>query len=504
MGWENTYQRLCDYLVDNAVLASTNALLGWDELTYMPPKGASGRAKQMSVLARMTHERFIAPDVGKQLDELAASDLDADAHANVREWRRLYQREVKVPSTLVEEMTRTAVMSRQAWGEAKNNSHFDTFKPWLQKTIDLRRQLASCLCGRKPETVEELYDSLLDEYEPCETTQRLRQMFAQLRPRLVQLIQKVQASARKPHIEILHRHYPIDRQKAFAEATAKEMGFDDSAGRLDTTLHPFCTTISPGDVRITTRYDERDFGNCFFSVIHETGHALYEQGLPPAKWGMPLGEAVSLGVHESQSRLWENLVGRSEAFWTRMFPKAQQAFPEALKDVKLEEFVFAINAIRPSLIRTEADETTYNLHIILRFELEQLLLSGDLPVDELPATWNLRMLEYLGVEVPDDAHGCLQDVHWSQGGFGYFPTYSLGNLNASALLASARSSIPDLDCSIEHGDFSAMLAWLRQHVHQHGKRYPARELMRRATGDEVSIDPLIAHLAAKVERYYVR
>ena len=478
--------------------------MGWDELTYMPPKGASGRAKQMSLLARMTHERFTAPDVGKQLDELASSPLDEDAQVNVREWRRVYQREVKVPAALVEEISRTAVMSRQAWGEAKNNSQFATFKPWLQKTIDLRRQLAACLCGRKPETVEELYDALLDEYEPYETTQRLRQMFAELRPQLVLLIQKVQASARQPRLEILHRRYPIDRQKAFAESVAREMGFDAAAGRLDTTIHPFCTTISPGDVRITTRYDEHDFGNCFFSVIHETGHALYEQGLPLARWGTPLGEAVSLGVHESQSRLWENLVGRSEAFWSRMFPEAQKMFPEALSDVKLADFVFAIGAIRPSLIRTEADETTYNLHIILRFELEQLLLWGDLPVDELPNAWNVKIREYLGIEVPDDARGCLQDVHWSQGGFGYFPTYSLGNLNASALFAAAQSSIPDLDQSITRGDFSALLAWLRQNVHQHGKRYPARELMRLATGSEISIEPLIKHLAAKVDRYYVR
>lgn len=502
MGWQNTYQRLSEYLVDTAVLASTGALLGWDELTYMPPKGASGRAKQTSLLAGMTHERFISPEVGKQLDELAASKLDEDAEANVREWRRVYQRAVKVPSALIEEISRTAVMSRQAWGEAKNSSQFATFKPWLQKTIELQRQVAACLCGRKPETTEALYDALLDEYEPYETTQRLRQMFAQLRPQLVKLIQQVQASPRKPNFEILHRRYPIDRQKAFAEAAAREMGFDESSGRLDTTIHPFCTTIAPGDVRITTRYDEHDFGNCFFSVIHETGHALYEQGLPQSAWGTPLGEAVSLGVHESQSRLWENLVARSEHFWKRMFPKAQEMFPEALGGVKLDDFLFAINAIRPSLIRTEADETTYNLHIILRFELEQSLLWGDLPVDELPTVWNERMREYLGVEVPDDAHGCLQDVHWSQGGFGYFPTYTLGNLNGAALFAAAGNSIADLKGTIERGDFAPLLGWLRQHVHQHGRRYPASELIRKATGHELSIDPLVQHLSANVDRFY--
>jgi len=327
-------------------------------------------------------------------------------------------------------------------------------------------------------------------------------MFAQLRPRLVQLMEKVRTSGRRAPVEILHRTYAVDKQKAFAEMAAKAIGFDFSAGRLDTTVHPFCTTIAPGDVRITTRYDERDFGNCFFSVIHETGHALYEQGLKAEHFGTPLGNSVSLGIHESQSRLWENLVARSEPFWRWAYPRAQEMFPDALRDVPLEQFLFAVNSIQPSLIRTEADEATYNLHIILRFELELLLLWGDLPTSELPATWNLRMREYIGIEVPDDTQGCLQDVHWSQGGFGYFPTYTLGNVNAAALFQAARKQISDLDEAIAQGEFAPLLSWLRSNVHEHGQRYCARDLMMKATGEEPSIEPLMEHLSSKLNRFY--
>ena len=271
------------------------------------------------------------------------------------------------------------------------------------------------------------------------------------------LIARVRESGKKPPVEILHRSYPVDRQRELALAAAKQIGFDFAAGRLDTTLHPFCSGITPGDVRITTRYDEHDFGNCFFSVIHETGHAVYEQGLPAEHWGTPLGDAASLGVHESQSRLWENLVCRGEAFWRFFYPQAQAAFPQSLGDVSADTFLFAINAIQPSLIRTESDEATYNLHIILRFELEQQLLWGDLSVDALPEAWNRGMNSTLGITVPDDRRGCLQDVHWSQGAFGYFPTYTLGNLNAAALFARARADLGDLDGQIARGEFAPLL-----------------------------------------------
>jgi carboxypeptidase Taq len=316
------------------------------------------------------------------------------------------------------------------------------------------------------------------------------------------LVQKVAGSTRQAPSHLLRGHFPVEAQKTLSQNAARLFGFDFEAGRLDTTLHPFCTGITPGDTRITTRYDERDFGNCFFSVLHETGHALYDQGLPAEQWGTPLGEAVSLGIHESQSRLWENLVGRGEPFWRFYLSQAKAAFPAALGDVPTDDFLFAVNEIRPSLIRTEADEATYNLHVLIRFELEQLLLSGQLPVEQLPETWNRMMRDYLGVEVPDDRRGCLQDVHWSEGMFGYFPTYTLGNLNAAAFFVQARKDLGDLDGHLAKGDFAPLLDWLRKNVHQQGMRYTASELLERITGEPLSIEPLLTHLGQKVDRFY--
>lgn len=499
-----TYETLCQYLTESAILASSAALLGWDELTYMPPQAADGRARQMSLIARMCHERLIAPHVGEELHALAAQPLPPGQAANVRQWKRNHARAVNVPPALVEEMTSTAVHARQAWSQARAANHYALFQPHLAKTIDLQRQYAACILGHASASTDELYDALLDAYEPYETTAHLRTLFSQLRPRLSALIAQVAGSNRNAPVEILHRHYPIDKQRELSVHAARLIGFDTGAGRLDTTVHPFCSGIGPGDTRITTRFDEGDFGNCFFSVLHETGHALYEQGLPAGHWGTPLGEAVSLGVHESQSRLWENLVGRSESFWRFFYPQAQSAFPQALGQTHPEDFLFAINAIGPSLIRTESDEATYNLHILLRFELELELLSGELPVADLPQVWNQRVKQYLNIEVPIDREGCLQDVHWSQGGFGYFPTYTLGNLNAAALFAKASEDLVDLDGQIARGDFAPLLAWLRDKVHRHGQYYPAGELIRQATGHELSIEPLLKHLQANVSRYYDR
>lgn len=501
----DTYRDLSTWLVETTVLGSAGALLGWDELTYMPPKAAVGRAKQMSLLSRMCHERFTEKKVGEQLGELLGQRLEEGEAASVREWKRMYDRAVKVPASLVEEIAREGVIARQAWGEAKGMSEYAIFKPHLAKTIELQRQVAKCICEHEPRSADEQYDALLDAYEPYETSANLRGIFGRLREQLVPLIAKVRESGKQAPVEILKRAYPVEKQRALSMEAAKRFGFDFDAGRLDTTLHPFCSGISPGDVRITTRYDGNDFGNCFFSVVHETGHALYEQGLPEEHWGTPLGEAASLGVHESQSRLWENLVGRSEAFWRFFYPQTQEVFAESLGNVKADEFLWAINAIRPSLIRTESDEATYNLHIILRFELEQKLLWGDLPVDALPETWNKGMKQMLGVDVPDDRRGCLQDVHWSQGAFGYFPTYTLGNLNAAALFAKAKAELggaEGLEEQIARGEFGPLLQWLREKIHRHGRRYPAKELMRQATGQELSIEPLVAHLKKKVERFW--
>jgi carboxypeptidase Taq len=325
---------------------------------------------------------------------------------------------------------------------------------------------------------------------------------ADLRKALVPLAAKIQQSRRRPNTEVLHRHFPSDVQDRFAREAATTIGFDFARGRLDVTPHPFCTTLGPHDCRITTRYDEHFFNPAFFGVLHEAGHGIYEQGLPPEHFGTPLGEAISLGIHESQSRLWENLVARSRAFWTHFYPKVQQQFPNALTDVSLDAFYFAVNDVRPSLIRIEADEATYNLHILIRFELERAMLDDDLQPADLPAAWNEKYQEYLGITPPNDRNGVLQDVHWSAGLVGYFPTYALGNLYASQFFAQADAELGGLDAAFAAGDFRPLRNWLREKIHCHGQRWSAAELVQRVTGHPLSEKHLIAHLEAKMLPLY--
>jgi carboxypeptidase Taq len=306
------------------------------------------------------------------------------------------------------------------------------------------------------------------------------------------------SSGRKAPIEILHRRYPADAQEKLSRQAAAAIGFDFSAGRLDVTVHPFCSGFGPGDTRITTRYDENNFGDAFFGVLHETGHGLYEQGLPAEHFG----DSISLGIHESQSRLWENFVGRGRPFWRHFLPKARAAFGAALDAVTDDQWIFAVNSVQPSFIRTESDETTYNLHTLLRFELETAMLDGRLSVNDIPAAWNEKMRKYLGITPPDDARGCLQDVHWSGGGIGYFPTYTLGNLYAAQFFAQAHADLGDLDAQLARGEFAPLLTWLRQNIHRHGKRYRAADLVQRVTGRPLSSAPLLAHLQRKAAELY--
>ncbi|MBA2670076.1 MAG: carboxypeptidase M32, partial [Gemmatimonadetes bacterium] len=342
----------------------------------------------------------------------------------------------------------------------------------------------------------------LEEYEPGETAESIRTLFSNLRGPLVDLVKRVQESGRRTPSEILERHYPAAGQEQLAREAAAAVGFDFSAGRLDRSVHPFCTGLGPGDTRLTTRYDERFFSDAFFGTLHETGHGLYDQGLPSEHFGAPLGDAVSPGIHESQSRLWENLVGRSRSFWTWFMPRLRATFPQALEGVTDDQWVAAINTVQPSLIRLESDEVTYNLHILLRFEIEEALLRGELSPKDLPEAWNGKMKEYLGVVPPDNAQGCLQDIHWSGGGIGYFPTYTLGNLYGAQLFEAARRDLGDLDDQIGRGDFAPLLAWLREKVHRHGKRYSPRDLVRRATGEEPTSEPLMRHLGRKTAEAY--
>ena len=496
---DTAHARLAAELKDIALLGSIGAVLGWDERTQLPPKATDHRAAQATLLAGMVHDRFTSAKVGDLIAAAEQSDGDAngDAAAVVRETRRDYDRATKLPARLVEEQTRTAVLAQAAWAEARTRSDFAAFAPWLRKTLDLKRQEIAAV-GFK----DHPYDALLDEYEPGMTTAQVVAMFDGLRGPLVELIGRIGDAPRQASTDVLHRHYPAAGQERLARAAAAAVGFDFAAGRLDVSVHPFCTDLGPGDVRMTTRYDEAYFGDAFFGVLHETGHGLYEQGLPHESFGTPLGQAVSLGVHESQSRMWENFVGRSRPFWSHFLPQARAEFPTALAGVSDDEWHRAINATRPSLIRTESDETTYNLHVLLRFELERALVTDELSVADLPAAWDERMRQYFGLTPPDAARGVLQDIHWSGGAFGYFPTYTLGNLYAAQLFDAAKAALGDLDAMFARGEFAPLLGWLREHVHRHGRRYPAAELVERATGKVPSAEPLLRHLRARAAEVY--
>jgi carboxypeptidase Taq len=497
---DQAYSELIRRVKEGALLGSCAGILGWDERTYMPHQGSSHRAEQMALMARLVHEMMTAPEIGELLGEVERSSLARDKEsipaANIREIRRSYNRAVKLPKELVEELARVTTRAQQVWQEARQADDFVRFHPWLQKIVDLKRQEAQAI-GYS--TVP--YDALLDEYEPGATTAEITQVFAALRNELVPLVGAILASGRTPKRDILEREYPVEQQKAFGQAAAAAIGFNFESGRLDVTTHPFCSGIGPGDCRITTRFNPRRFNEAFFGILHEAGHGIYEQGLDPEYFGTPAGSVASLGIHESQSRLWENQVGRGRPFWDHFLPMAQQAFP-SLRDVKLDDFVFAVNDVRPSFIRVEADEATYNMHIILRFELEQALIAGDLQPADVPAAWNERFKKSFQLTPPNNAQGCLQDIHWSMGGLGYFPTYTLGNLYAAQFKEQARQDLGDLDGDFRRGEFGRLKGWLNEKVHRPGQRFPAGELCNRVTGKSLSHKPLIAYLRGKYEPLY--
>ena len=461
---------LTELLRSTAVLRSCASVLGWDEQTFLPPQGAEHRARQSSMLAGMIHERATAPRIGEILDALESQPVephDLDRVALLRETRRTYDRMVKLPRRLVEELSHTTTLSQQAWVESKKRKEFAHFRPWLEKVIALKREEADAVSG--PGTVR--YNALLDDYEPGSTITQVQTLFAPLRTKLVAFAAAIRDSGRRPETEILEREYPIEQQREFSGRAATAIGFDFSAGRLDEAAHPFCSGLGPGDCRLTTRYNAHHFPGAFFGTLHEAGHGIYEQGLPREKFGTPLGEAASLGIHESQSRMWENFVGRSRPFWEHFYPQAQATFPQALSDVSLDRFHFAINDVRPSFIRVEADEVTYNLHIMLRFELEQALISGDLAPADLPGAWNQTFQQFFGLTPSDDSLGCLQDVHWSAGLIGYFPTYALGNMCAAQFFQKAEQEVGNLSGLFAQGDFQPLKTWLNQKIHVHGQRY---------------------------------
>ena len=498
---QEAYDALIRRVKAVSLLGSCGAVLHWDHQTYMPSKGGAHRAEQLALLAGLCHEQFTAPEIGDLLSlaETGERPWEAGSAAavNLREIRRAYDRATRIPAALVQELARTATLAQDVWVEARKASDFGRFRPWLEKLVGLKREEAQAV-GRGGG----LYDALLDEYEPGETAARLTLVFAELRTALVDLVGRIAGSGRRPDGTILRRLYPIAAQEAFGKSVVAAFGFDFQAGRLDVTTHPFCSGIGPGDTRLTTRYDLHDFGDAFFSILHEAGHGLYDQGLDAGHYGTPMGEAASLGIHESQSRLWENFVGRSRAFWEYWLPRARQAFPEALAGVDLDGLVFAVNEVRSSFIRVDADEATYNLHIVLRFELEQALIVGDLAAADLPVAWNERMVRYLGCAPPDDAQGCLQDIHWSGGSFGYFPTYTLGNLYAAQFFAKAQAELGDLGEQFRRGEFLPLREWLREKIHRPGQRSRAAELVAAVTGEPLNPAYLLRHLREKLGALY--
>lgn len=498
---EDLYRQLCQHARETALLASLEELAGWDERTYLPTAASAFRADQMTLLAGLVHRRRTDPQLGEWLEQLADSTLATDPHSDtgttIRQLRRDYQKRTRLPAALVEQLAHATAMGQHVWVQARQADDFSVFQPHLETIVRLKRDEADALGYTACR-----YDALLDDYEPGATTEAVSRVLSALRRDLVPLVAEAAESRRQPDVSVLCRDYPVATQAEFATAAAGKIGFDFTRGRLDITHHPFCATLGPSDCRITTRYDANFFPGAFFGVLHEAGHGLYEQGLRDDLYGLPPGSATSLGIHESQSRLWENQVGRSGEFWRYFFPLAQQAFPAALGDVAVEPFHAALNRVSRSLIRVEADEATYNLHIVIRFELEQALLDGDLSVRDLPGAWRDRYTADLGVTSASDAKGVLQDIHWSAGLFGYFPTYSLGNLYAAQFFEQANQVLPDLRAQIAHGQFGELRSWLRQSIHQHGQCYSASELVERVTGEELSPRAFLQYLRHKLAPLY--
>jgi carboxypeptidase Taq len=501
MTWNHAYAELIARAREDGLLASCANILEWDQETYMPTGAVSGRSDQLAFLAGQLHGRATDPRVGELLAAVEGSPLTTDpvspTAVNVREIRRAYDRETRVPRALAEALARTTALAQQEWAAARAANDFARFRPWLEQIITLKREEAACVGF-----VESPYDALLDEYEPGARASAVRVLYDAIRAELVPLIDAITGAARQPATAILYRDYPLDRQRQLVDRLAGAVGFDFARGRLDRSVHPFCARVGASDVRLTTRYDSRKVEEGLFGVLHEVGHGLYDQGLDPEAYGTPMGEPVSLGVHESQSRLWENRVGRGRAFWQFAYPIAREIFPDALGDTTVDAVHFAVNHVARTLIRTQADEVTYNLHTLVRFELEVAMITGDLAPADVPGAWNERYHRYLGVTPTSDAEGCLQDTHWSAGLIGYFPTYTLGDVYSAQFMEAAERDLGPLDTQIARGNFGPLLGWLRTHVHSHGQRYTAAQLVQQATGSLPDHRPLMSWLRNKYTELY--
>jgi carboxypeptidase Taq len=484
------FQSLVNEIQD---LNAIQSLLGWDLETYMPGKGAPMRAKQMATLAKLSHNLMTHSDMDEHLRHLRqpgiTEKLDTMSQALVREVGRAYDKSKKTPLDLLQEMVETTAEAHNIWVDARANKQFKQFEPVLRKIISLNQRLAEAQ-GYE----DSPYDALLDEYEPGLTTQQLEPIFKQLKKEIVPLLKAIQNSGYTPDTAFLHTgFFPTEKQLTFSHKILTDMGFDFEAGRLDLSAHPFSSGSSSLDVRLTTRIDESDVFSALSSSMHEGGHGIYEQNVNPVLNRTPLAAGTSLGIHESQSRLWENLVGRSQVFWSHYFPKLQEMFPE-LKSVEEKQFYHAINRVRPSYIRVEADEVTYNLHILMRYEIEKALIEGHMKVDEIPEAWAAKVQEYLGITPTNDAEGALQDIHWSHGSFGYFPTYTLGNLYSAQFFHTAQQQIDGLNHKIGQGNLLPLKNWLNKEIHWVGKMETADTIVQRVTGEPLNAQYFIDYL----------
>ena len=483
---------LRERLAEISDLNRTFFVLSWDQKVTMPVGGHPARAEALATISRIAHEKFVDAEIGRLLERLTpledSLDYDSDDASLIRVTRRDWEKQRRVPTDLRVDLTRAAALGNQVWIEARATNDFAKFLPALQRNLELKRRYVDCF-----EWQDSPYTPLLDDFEPYMQTAEVTEVFGTIRPVLTELVREA------PRVDspFLRAEYPVDRQVAFYERILATLGLEEGSYRLDPTVHPFCTSFSRRDVRMTTRYESGLDG--LWSTLHEAGHGHYAHGIAPSLERTPLANSPSLGLNESQSRTWENLVGRSRPFWLHWYEPLQETFPEQLGNVDLETFLAAVNRAEPGLIRVEADETTYSLHIILRFELEQQLIEGSLDPADLPDAWNAGMADLLGVEVPDDTHGVLQDIHWSQGGIGYFPTYALGNIISLQIWASIRQAIPDLDAQMEAGELGDLATWLRDNLYSLGRKFTPKETIERLTGTPaIDPQPYLAYLREKL------
>jgi carboxypeptidase Taq len=495
---EAKFTELRERLAEIADLGKTSSLLAWDQQVMMPPGGAAIRAEQLGTVGRIAHQKFIDPAVGSLIDDLRdwaeKHEYDSLEASLVRVAAKDWAKASKVSPDLRAEMSRSAALANPVWVEARKTNDFKTFLPVLRKNLDLRKRYIDCF-----EIDDEPYDIVLDDYERGMKTKEVRRLFDYLKEHQAPLVKEVAArGGNESHAD----GFAIEPQKVFELEVLREFGFTDAAWRLDPTVHPFASGTGITDIRITTRYFTEHLGG-LFGTMHEFGHGLYESQVDASLERTPLARGVSLGMHESQSRMWENLVGRSRPFWNRFFPRLQELQPDALAGYDAERWYREVNAVAPSLIRVEADEATYNLHIILRFELEQAMLADEFPLEQLPEEWNRRIWDYLGIEVPSDTEGVLQDVHWSGGSIGYFPTYALGNLISAQIWEKATAEVPGLEDGFEQGEFGPLRDWLREHLHRHGRKFSPRETLERVAGSpEIDPEPYVRYLREKLVPIY--